>query len=201
MVKPLLNTNKRFIIDFSQNIFLNNRKDLFMTKITKASIDLGNDTIKAHINEENLAIPSVIAPSSALAKKHFTSDREETEYFKHFEDYMDASVSSPAVNTQNRIYVGQAAINSGETGRRFDVNSFSGKSADDLSVLLMLTTIAAWRVKQAYFNKENLLKSGDSWEHQTYNNSLKSTILSSLNVLNQLKQELVLLFTRITIEA
>lgn len=127
-----------------------------MTKITKASIDLGNDTIKAHINEEDLAIPSVIAPSSALAKKHFTSDREENEYFKHFEDYMDASVSSPAVNTQNRIYVGQAAINSGETGRRFDVNSFSGKSADDLSVLLMLTTIASWRVKHAYFNKENL---------------------------------------------
>ena len=38
-----------------------------MTKITKASIDLGNDTIKAHINEDNLIIPSVIAPSSALA--------------------------------------------------------------------------------------------------------------------------------------
>ena len=32
------------------------------------------------------------------------------------------------------------------------------------------------------------LKSGDSWEHQTYNNLLKSTILISLNVLNHLKQ-------------
>lgn len=54
------------IIDFSKNIFLNNRKDLFMTKITKALIDLVNDTIKAHINEDDLAIPSVIVAPRAV---------------------------------------------------------------------------------------------------------------------------------------
>ena len=37
-----------------------------MTKITKALIDLVNDTIKAHINEDDLAIPSVIVAPRAV---------------------------------------------------------------------------------------------------------------------------------------
>lgn len=122
-----------------------------------AAIDLGNDTTKAFINDQWETLPSTIAPSdTSLDKVRFRDKREEDEYFENFLDQLDVSIASPSVKESNRFYVGRRAVLSGATQTRFDVNSFSGKSEDDLSLILILSMLAANGVRDAYKHNQNL---------------------------------------------
>lgn len=125
----------------------------------KASIDLGNDSIKEQINSNStLVLPSVIAKADDLRKVTFNTKDEEKDYFSHFEDHIDVSVSSPAVKDSGRYYIGNRAVESGNYGIRFDVNDFTGKADSDLSLILLLSNIAAQAVKDAYFTGKDIFK-------------------------------------------
>ena len=121
-----------------------------------AASDLGNDTVKIQINDENVSIPSVIGNANDNEKVIFMNKAEENDYMKHFFDHLEASVTSASVKTTGHLLVGQAAINNRVAPRRFDINNFSFKSQDDLSLILNLVILAAKRVKDAYFNHEEL---------------------------------------------
>lgn len=121
-----------------------------------AASDLGNDTVKIKINNENISVPSVIGNANNNEKVIFVDKSEEDNYMKDFFNHLEASVTSASVKTTDHILVGQAAINNRVSPRRFDINNYSLKSKDDLSLILNLVILAAKRVKDAYFNHEEL---------------------------------------------
>lgn len=130
--------------------------DYMNTQNYYAASDLGNDTVKIKINNEDFAVPSLIGPASNNEKISFISQYEQDDYMRNFFDHLEASVTSNSVKTNGHFLVGQSAINNHVTPRRFDINNFSGKSQDDLSLILNLVLLAAKRVKDAYFAKEDL---------------------------------------------
>lgn len=120
-----------------------------------AASDLGNDTVKININHENFNVPSVIGDAVENEKVTFMNQAEEENYMKHFFEHLEATVTSSSVQSRGHFLVGQAAINNGAIPRRFDINNYSLKSKDDLSLILNLVLLAAKRVKDAYFNHED----------------------------------------------
>lgn len=117
------------------------------------SCDLGNDGSKINFDfkKKNVVVPSVVGEADAnLEKATFDTKEAMDEYMKNFLNEAIFSVASSSVNSSNRYYLGQAAIDNNRLGRRFDINNFSGKSQDDLSLLLMLGSIAAYGVQKAY---------------------------------------------------
>lgn len=124
-----------------------------MTETIWVSTDLGNDSSKTNFdfNKQNVVIPSVIGDADTnLEKVTFDTKSAEKAYMKNFLREAIFSVASPVVQTSGRFYLGQAAIDNNRLGRRFDINNFSGKSQDDLSLLLALGSIAAYGVQKAY---------------------------------------------------
>ena len=120
-----------------------------------AASDLGNDTVKININHQDFNVPSVIGDAVANEKVTFMNKAEEENYMKRFFDHLEATVTSSSVQTRGHFLVGQAAINNGAIPRRFDINNYSLKSKDDLSLILNLVLLAAKRVQDAYFNHED----------------------------------------------
>lgn len=120
-----------------------------------AASDLGNDTVKININHQDFNVPSVIGDAVANEKVTFMNKAEEENYMKRFFDHLEATVTSSSVQTRGHFLVGQAAINNGAIPRRFDINNYSLKSKDDLSLILNLVLLAAKRVQDAYFKHED----------------------------------------------
>lgn len=130
-----------------------------MEYILNAANDLGYGSIKATLNDEKVKMPSVIAgkkPQDITEPVSFDDQEKQTAYMKDFLNKMDVSVSSSAVTKQGRYLIGQAAVNSNLPLTAFDVNDFAGKSDDDLAMVLTLSLIAGKRVKDAFFNSEDL---------------------------------------------
>lgn len=126
-------------------------ENLYMT-----ASDIGNDTVKANINNEDITIPSIIGDANNNEKISFLDKTEKDHYMNDFFDHLEATVISDSVKTTGPLFVGQAAINNRVAPRRFDINNFSFKSKDDLSLILNLVVLAAKRVKDAYFKQEDL---------------------------------------------
>lgn len=122
-----------------------------------AASDLGNDTVKIKINQTDLAVPSIVGAAIKTEKPTFLNQAEQDDYLKHFFDHLEATVISTSVtDLTGPLLVGQAVTNNHVVPRRFDINNFSDKSQDDLSLVLNLVILAAKRVQDAYFNHEKL---------------------------------------------
>ena len=130
-----------------------------MEYILNVANDLGYGSIKATLNDEKVKMPSVIAsekPQDITEPVSFDDQEQQAAYMKDFINKLDVSVSSSAVTKQGRYLIGQAAVNSNLPLTAFDVNDFAGKSDDDLAMVLTLSLIAGKRVKDAFFNSEDL---------------------------------------------
>lgn len=129
------------------------------SKIMLVANDLGYGAVKAQVDDERILFPSVAAllrEQDIQDPVQFSNDVDRDYYFEHFLEHMDVTVSSPAVTTQGRFLVGRSASESPLPLSAFDVSDFSGKSEEDLSLILTLSMIAAKRVKEAYQNGEDL---------------------------------------------
>ena len=112
-----------------------------------AASDLGNDTVKIKINQTDLAVPSIVGTAIKTEKPTFLNQAEQDDYLKHFFDHLEATVASTSVtDLTGPLLVGQAVTNNHVVPRRFDINNFSDKSQDDLSLVLNLVILAAKRV-------------------------------------------------------
>ncbi|MYZ80974.1 ParM/StbA family protein [Ligilactobacillus salivarius] len=121
--------------------------------------DLGYSSVKAKVNDTKIHFPSVLAlqREQDIAKPvEFDSEKEKLSYLSDMINHMDVTVSSSAVKTQGRFLLGNAAVKSSLPMRAFDVNDFTGKSDNDLSIILTLGMIAAQRVALAVENGEDL---------------------------------------------
>ena len=121
--------------------------------------DLGYGSVKAKVNDTKIHFPSVLAlqREQDIAKPvEFDSEKEKLSYLSDMINHMDITVSSSAVKTQGRFLLGTAAVKSSLPMRAFDVNDFTGKSDNDLSIILTLGMIAAQRVALAVENDEDL---------------------------------------------
>ena len=121
--------------------------------------DLGYGSVKAKVNDTKIHFPSVLAlqREQDIAKPvEFDSEKEKLSYLSDMINHMDVTVSSSAVKTQGRFLLGTAAVKSSLPMRAFDVNDFTGKSDNDLSIILTLGMIAAQRVALAVENDEDL---------------------------------------------
>ena len=121
--------------------------------------DLGYGSVKAKVNDTKIHFPSVLAlqREQDIAKPvEFDSEKEKLSYLSDMINHMDITVSSSAVKTQGRFLLGTAAVKSSLPMRAFDVNDFTGKSDNDLSIILTLGMIAAQRVALAVENGEDL---------------------------------------------
>lgn len=121
--------------------------------------DLGYGSVKAKVNDTKIHFPSVLAlqREQDIAKPvEFDSEKEKLSYLSDMINHMDITVSSSAVKTQGRFLLGTAAVKSSLPMRAFDVNDFTGKSDNDLSIILTLGMIAAQRVALAVKNGEDL---------------------------------------------
>lgn len=121
--------------------------------------DLGYGSVKAKVNDTKIHFPSVLAlqREQDIAKPvEFDSEKEKLSYLSDMINHMDVTVSSSAVKTQGRFLLGTAAFKSSLPMRAFDVNDFTGKSDNDLSIILTLGMIAAQRVALAVENGEDL---------------------------------------------
>lgn len=121
--------------------------------------DLGYGSVKAKVEDTNIHFPSVIAIQRGqdLNKPvEFNSNQEKLTYLEGMINHMDVTISSSAVKTQGRFLVGNAAIKSSLPLKAFDVNDFTGKSDNDLAIILTLSMIAAQRISLAVKNGEDL---------------------------------------------
>lgn len=121
--------------------------------------DLGYGSVKAKVNDTKIHFPSVLAlqREQDIAKPvEFDSEKEKLSYLSDMINHMDITVSSSAVKTQGRFLLGTAAVKSSLPMRAFDVNDFTGKSDNDLSIILTLGMIASQRVASAVENGEDL---------------------------------------------
>ncbi|MDO5004662.1 MAG: ParM/StbA family protein [Ligilactobacillus salivarius] len=121
--------------------------------------DLGYGSVKAKVNDTKIHFPSVLAlqREQDIAKPvEFDSEKEKLSYLSDMINHMDVTVSSSAVKTQGRFLLGTAAVKSSLPMRAFDVNDFTGKSDNDLSIILTLGMIASQRVALAVENDEDL---------------------------------------------
>lgn len=121
--------------------------------------DLGYGSVKAKVNDTKIHFPSVLAlqREQDIAKPvEFDSEKEKLSYLSDMINHMDVTISSSAVKTQGRFLLGNAAVKSSLPMRAFDVNDFTGKSDNDLSIILTLGMIAAQRVALAVENDEDL---------------------------------------------
>ena len=121
--------------------------------------DLGYGSVKAKVNDTKIHFPSVLAlqREQDIAKPvEFDSEKEKLSYLSDMINHMDITVSSSAVKTQGRLLLGTATVKSSLPMRAFDVNDFTGKSDNDLSIILTLGMIAAQRVALAVENGEDL---------------------------------------------
>ena len=121
--------------------------------------DLGYGSVKAKVEDTNIHFPSVIAiqREQDLNKSvEFNSNQEKLTYLEGMINHMDVTISSSAVKTQGRFLVGNAAIKSSLPLKAFDVNDFTGKSDNDLAIILTLSMIAAQRISLAVKNGEDL---------------------------------------------
>ncbi|QIG37498.1 hypothetical protein IBB3154_167 (plasmid) [Ligilactobacillus salivarius] len=121
--------------------------------------DLGYGSVKAKVNDTKIHFSSVLAlqREQDIAKPvEFDSEKEKLSYLSDMINHMDITVSSSAVKTQGRFLLGTAAVKSSLPMRAFDVNDFTGKSDNDLSIILTLGMIAAQRVALAVENGEDL---------------------------------------------
>lgn len=121
--------------------------------------DLGYGSVKAKVNDTKIHFPSILAlqREQDIAKPvEFDSEKEKLSYLSDMINHMDVTVSSSAVKTQGRFLLGTAAVKSSLPMRAFDVNDFTGKSDNDLSIILTLGMIAAQRVALAVENDEDL---------------------------------------------
>lgn len=126
---------------------------------TNVANDLGYGSVKAKVNDTKIHFPSVLAlqREQDIAKPvEFDSEKEKLSYLSDMINHMDVTVSSSAVKTQGRFLLGTAAVKSSLPMRAFDVNDFTGKSDNDLSIILTLGMIAAQRVALAVENGEDL---------------------------------------------
>ncbi|NYA63443.1 ParM/StbA family protein [Lactobacillus salivarius] len=129
-----------------------------MLKLNVAN-DLGYGSVKAKVEDTNIHFPSVIAiqREQDLNKPvEFNSNQEKLTYLEGMINHMDVTISSSAVKTQGRFLVGNAAIKSSLPLKAFDVNDFTGKSDNDLAIILTLSMIAAQRISLAVKNGEDL---------------------------------------------
>ena len=114
---------------------------------------------RSKVNDTKIHFPSVLAlqREQDIAKPvEFDSEKEKLSYLSDMINHMDITVSSSAVKTQGRFLLGTAAVKSSLPMRAFDVNDFTGKSDNDLSIILTLGMIAAQRVALAVENGEDL---------------------------------------------
>lgn len=121
--------------------------------------DLGYGSVKAKVEDTNIHFPSVIAiqREQDLNKPvEFNSNQEKLTYLEGMINHMDVTISSSAVKTQGRFLVGNAAIKSSLPLKAFDVNDFTGKSDNDLAIILTLSMIAAQHISLAVKNGEDL---------------------------------------------
>lgn len=116
--------------------------------------DLGYGAIKGSFNGTHLKVPSVVVQQSAENIQDplsFDSDSALVNYMENqFLNEMDVSVNSSSIGIPGRFLIGQAAVDSGLPVTMFDVNDFSGKSEDDLAMILTLVVIAGYSLKDLF---------------------------------------------------
>lgn len=137
------------------------RKIIKMSKVLLINSDTGNDTMKIELNGVKYKMPSVVAFENSrdeIEKATFETKKEKDAYMHDFLNRMYASVSSSSVNTSERFFVSQNAVNRSLDLTSFDINDVTGKSSDDLSMLLNLSIIAGESVKNAYFAGQDITK-------------------------------------------
>lgn len=123
--------------------------------------DLGYGSIKTDVDGEEIKFPSVIATQreqDILAPVEFDSKADRDAYMNDFLSHMDVTISSSAVKMQGRYLIGNAAIERGLQLTAFDINSLSGKSDSDLSLIFTLSLAAGKAVKEAFSKGEDLSK-------------------------------------------
>lgn len=124
-----------------------------MTTHLRISNDLGNGHMKIGIDNNRFILPSVVAfqrDQDLFDAVTFSSKEEEKNYMNNLLSELDVTVQSSEVRTAGRLLVGVAARKLPQSSRGFDVNDLEGKSGTDLSLILTLSTIAGYAVRNEY---------------------------------------------------
>lgn len=123
----------------------------------KMTADTGNDFFKTDLTDDIKA--SVIAiqrQQDIFDPVTFNSKQDEAAYVKDLLNRLDVVVQSPSINTNQRLFVGAAAVASHLPLTAFDVNSLSGKADTDLTLILILSHIAGAAVQRDYATTNKL---------------------------------------------
>ena len=115
-----------------------------------AGIDLGNGYVKANIDGNVMVFPSVAVKQFNTAHNVALSPDEAPVFMQNVIDQMDASFSSPLVQSTERRLFGERALKSGLNIEEFDVFSRKSKAEVDLAGVLVLATIASDRLLEHY---------------------------------------------------
>lgn len=121
--------------------------------------DIGNGCVKGSIDLdgkiENFDFPSMIA-IDGKPKKPISDPQEIEETISSFYEEIELSIESSAVASNMKKYVvGKKALTK-DFVREFDVNSSETKADDELSYVLILSSIAARAIRQYYYKEKKL---------------------------------------------
>lgn len=120
--------------------------------------DLGYGSVKASLNNEEILVPSLSSIVRAQDEETPLALNEKNlkSFANSIYDNMNVTIESPSVTSDRQLFVGSAATKNRSKLKHLDLNAETGKSKDDLSVILTLSIIAAKRVKMAVENDEDL---------------------------------------------
>ncbi|GHU37937.1 hypothetical protein FACS1894192_08180 [Bacilli bacterium] len=114
----------------------------------KAAIDLGNGYVKANVNGEVLSFPSVVATPKKTKQEVSKADTEGM--IDNLINKMDVSFISDAVATTKNYILNEQALSSGRPLLEFNVFDKVPKAQNDLTVILLLATLAQNALATAY---------------------------------------------------
>ena len=118
--------------------------------------DLGYGFVKAKVDGQLVKMPSVIAEKQTFMNPN--SDTLTDKYMENFMSKMDVSISSAAVRRSGRFLIGDAAASGSSRKQTFNIYNGSGKSDDDMAMILSLSLVAGMKVKEAYAKKQNIFE-------------------------------------------
>ncbi len=121
---------------------------MFMTKSRIASVDVGNDALKANFGklESNFYLPNVIARDMEDRPVIGIEDLDEKEVL----DNIHIRVHSPALEENNAVYrVGNLAT---KTSNSTELDPGSSKSEEDQTLIMLFASVALDAVSSGAFN-------------------------------------------------
>src|SRR5699024_1964455 len=121
---------------------------MFMTKSRIASVDVGNDALKANFGklESNFYLPNVIARDMEDRPVIGIEDLDEKEVL----DNIHIRVHSPALEENNAVYrVGNLAT---KTSNSTELDPGSSKSEEDQTLIMLFASVALDAVISGAFN-------------------------------------------------